>query len=169
MPPDIWHLKWSGSHATVVSEKEEWTNCDMNLPACSSGCVGRLSTWYWKRHKEAKKHLLLKVCNCICIIVGTDLLLGSVLSLSAMLTPFQNLWSRWEKSELGAAAETLLVCSGLLTHVELQVCLWGYCLKSCCPQNSEWTWNWNSCDRILAADRATESNNCSMICSAEML
>lgn len=35
MSPDIWHLKWSGTYATVVSEEEDWANCDVNLPARS--------------------------------------------------------------------------------------------------------------------------------------
>lgn len=39
-------------------------------------CVGRLSTWYRKRHKEAKKHLSLRTRDSVCIIVGTNLLLG---------------------------------------------------------------------------------------------
>lgn len=101
-----------------------------------------------KRHKEAKKRLSLMICDWICIIVGAGLPSASELSLLAALTPFQNLCSRWEKSESGAAAETLLLRSGLLTHVELQVCLWGYCLKCCCPQNSEWTRKWSGCEWI---------------------
>lgn len=94
---------------------------------------------------------------------------ASELSLRAVLTPFQDLWSRWEEPEPGAAAETLeevqrpadacgtsSVPLRMLPKVLLPTKLWM---------------NWGNeaaVNGILTAERAKEPHHCSTIRRAEM-
>lgn len=65
----------------------------------------------------------------------------------------------------GSCRNSFLVWGSLLTRVQLQVRLWGYCLKCCCPQNSEWSCEMKrlSIDSSLV-DSSKESNNEMNVC-----
>lgn len=129
---------------TAVSEKdwEDQCQCDMNFFLLNQRTV-------FKMHLRLIVETLKRSQNYLCLMWRYLHLFGCspVVCDSAFFIACGDTLSEFviQVGEIRARGSCTNAACWL---VELQVCLGGFCLKCCCPQNSEWTLKWSSRELI---------------------